>query len=226
MNIDKWNILCKIQQGEGIDQTDEQFTKPFIERWMLPYIPPTEYPKLLDLGCGFGYEVKRFRDYGWQVVGVDHAEGNIRHAKEKFGVDVVKMDIHDLQFPPNFFDAVVTRQVFEHSYAPWLLASEIWVVLKPKGRWIVDLPSPQNRDMWTMWHPNLLYAKQMRFIFEKIGFKIVHAEEGTEEGNRTSISLDFNDYIVEKIDGYPDNYQHVLRALEEYHRRTYTCSKV
>jgi len=130
------------------------------------------------------------------------------------------MDMHDLQFPPGEFDAVVTRQVFEHSFAPWLLAAEIWVILRTGGRWIIDLPSPQNKDMWTMWHPNLLYAKQMRFLLEKTGFKIVHAEEGA------GISLEFNgggepyDYITEKAEGYPDNYQHVLRALEEEHRRS------
>lgn len=216
MNVDKWNALNKIQQGEGIDQTDEQFTKPYIEKLMLPWIPPTNYRRLLDIGCGFAYEVKRMIDYGWQVIGIDHADGNINHAWAKFGIIVLKMDMHDLQFVKESFDAVVTRQVFEHSFAPWLLAAEIWVVLRRGGRWVLDLPSPQNKDMWTMWHPNLLYAKQMRFLFEKVGFKIVHAEEGG------GLSLEYDgggepyNYILEKAD-YPDNYQHVLKALEKLH---------
>jgi len=221
MDIEKWDILNRIQQGEGIDQTDEQFTRPFIEKWMLPYIPPDRYPKLLDLGCGFGYEAKRFTDYGWQVTPVDHADSNIKHGKEKFNIDILKMDIHDLQFPPSTFDAAVTRQVFEHSYAPWLLASEVWVVLKTGGRWVIDLPSPQNKDMWTMWHPNLLYAKQMRFLFEKIGFNIIHAEENGGKSLEYNGGGELYDYIVQKIEGYPDNYQHVLKALEQYHRRQY-----
>lgn len=188
---------------------------------MLPWVPPAQYPKLLDIGCGFGYELKRFREHGWQAIGIDHADGNIKHGKEKFGIDIIKMDFHDLQFPPESFDAAVTRQVFEHSYAPWLFACEIWVVLRRGGRWVVNLPSPQNKDMWGMTHPNLLYKTQMRNLFDKVGFKIVLAKEG---GGST---LEFNgggepfDYIVEKMEGYPDNYQHVLRALEELHRRNY-----
>jgi len=222
MNLEKWDILNEIQRGENFDETDERFIKPFVDKLMLPWIPPDKYPKLLDVGCGFGYEVKRFGDYGWQVTGVDHNNINVKHAKEKFGLDILKMDMHDLQFSPCSFDAVVTRQVFEHSFAPWLLAAEIWVVLKPGGRWVINLPSPQNKAMWTMWHPSLLYANQLRFMFKKIGFKIVYVAE------KGGISLDFNgggeqlDYVVEKITGYPDNYQHVLRALEEYHRgKTY-----
>jgi len=221
MNVEKWDILAKIQQGEGVDQTNEDSVKPVIDRWVLPWMPPDKYPRMLDIGCGFGYEAKRLAEHGYQVTAIDHADGNIKHAQEKYGLTILKMDMHDLQFLPSSFDCAVTRQVFEHSYAPWLLAAEVWVVLRSGGRWFIDLPSPKVKDMWTMWHPTLLYYTQMRFIFEKIGFNIVHAEEGA------GLKLELNgggepyDYIVEKTLGYPDNFQHVLRKLEEAHQRLY-----
>lgn len=219
MNIDKYNIIAKIQQGEGLDQQGEDILKPFIEKYMLPYVPPKKYPSLLDIGSGFGYEPRSFTNYGWNVTAIDHSDSNIKHAKEKYGINTLKMDMHDLQFAPGTFNVAVTHQVFEHSFAPWILAMEIWVVLKKAGRWIIDLPSPQNKEMWSLWHPNMLYSKQIRFLLLKTGFDVIHADE---EGGKT---YDYNEggepytYIVEKADGYPDNYKHILQELETYHKQ-------
>jgi len=223
MNPDKWNALTRTVQDSstGINgNPDEESVKAFIQRYVLPYASPTNYPRVLDIGCGPGTELKVLRDLGYKPSGITLGLKNIEYSRDHYGFVPTYGDMHDLPFPPDSFDVALCRQVFEHSFAPWLLALEIWVVLRPKGRWIIDLPSPRNKAMWAMWHPSLFYPNQMEFIFEKCGFRVILADIG-----KIPWTLDYNgggepyDYVVEKEEGYPDNFQHVLRKLREIHAR-------
>lgn len=217
----KWDALVKTVQDAqtGIDgNTDEMGVRAFIERFVVPYAPPQMYPRILDLGCGPGTELKVLKDMGYQPTGITFGAPNIEYCTKNYGVKPDYGDIHDLPYKPDTFDAALCRQVFEHSFSPWLLALEVWTVLRPGGRWIIDLPSPRNKAMWAMWHPTLLYPNQMEFLFEKCGFKIVLADTG-----KVPWTLDYNgggepyDYTCEKIEGYPSDFQHVLNKLREIH---------
>lgn len=69
--------------------TAEENAKEWYENFMLmPSIEEfvallPEKPRVLDLGCGGGYESMRLTKAGAQVVGVDFSEENIRIAKER-----------------------------------------------------------------------------------------------------------------------------------------------
>jgi SAM-dependent methyltransferase len=223
VNSEKWDALNRTVQDSptGIDgNTDEIGIKAFAERFILPYAPPSLYPKILDLGCGPGTELKVLKELGYDPTGITYGAPNIDYSVEMYGILPHYGDMHDLPYRPNTFDVALARQVFEHSFAPWLLMLETWVVLKPGGRFIIDLPSPRNRAMWAMWHCNLLYPPQMEFMIEKCGFKIILADIGKIPWN---LNYDGGgepyDYVLEKTTEYPDNLQHVLRQLEEIHRR-------
>jgi len=223
MNLEKWNALVRTVQDAPHDingNVDEEGIKAFMQKYVLPYAPPEQYPRCLDVGCGPGAELKVLKDLGYIPTGVTLGTPNIEYSRIHYGITPVYGDMHDLPFPPESFDVALTRQVFEHSFAPWLLALEIWVVLRPKGRWILDLPNPRNKAMWAMWHPSLFYPNQMEFLFDKCGFHIILADTG-----KIPWTLDYNgggepyDYVVEKSEGFPDNFQHVLKKLWEIHAR-------
>ena len=222
MFVEKWKALLSIQDhhAEINGNVDEEGVKAFVQRYVLPYAPPDKYPRFLDLGCGPGIELKVLRDLGYNPVGITLGSKNIEYSRDHYGITPVYGDMHDLPSPPESFDVVLTRQVFEHSFAPWLLTLEIWVVLRSKGRWIVDLPSPRNKDMWAIWHASLFYPNQMRFLFEKCGFRIVFEDIGN-----TPWSLDYNGggepytYVVERKEDRPDDFQQVIEKLREIHAR-------
>ncbi|MCL1951751.1 MAG: class I SAM-dependent methyltransferase [Oscillospiraceae bacterium] len=50
-------------------------------RYFLSLLPPA--PRVLDLGCGAGYESMRLRGLGAEVVGVDYSEAPLKIAREK-----------------------------------------------------------------------------------------------------------------------------------------------
>lgn len=228
MNPKKWDALVRTIQDSptGIDgNPDEEGIKAFMQKYVLPYAPPDQYPRMLDIGCGPGTECKVLQDFGYKVSGITLGAPNIEYSKQQYGFTPIHGDMHDLPFPSDSFDVALCRQVFEHSFAPWLLALEVWIVLRPKGRWILDLPSPRNKAMWAMWHPSLFYPNQMQFLFEECGFKIILADIG-----KIPWTLEYDgggepyDYVVEKIEGYPSNFQHVLTKLREIHQ--HECQKV
>jgi SAM-dependent methyltransferase len=68
--------------------------------------------RLLDLGCGGGSFAVTLRERGWQVVGVDVSDDQLRLARER-GVEVVLADATELPFDDACFDAAVS--VFTHT---------------------------------------------------------------------------------------------------------------
>lgn len=48
--------------------------------WIAQTLPPAQYPRLLDLGCGPGIYAELFYERGYQVSGLDLSERSIRYA--------------------------------------------------------------------------------------------------------------------------------------------------
>jgi ubiquinone/menaquinone biosynthesis C-methylase UbiE len=99
---------------------------------------------VLDLGCGSGSIVKEYRGLGYEVFGCDFT------FKESLDVDSlhnndlirhIEREPYRLPFADDFFDIVISDQVFEHvkNYAETL--SEIRRVLKLEGISLHFFPS-------------------------------------------------------------------------------------
>jgi SAM-dependent methyltransferase len=93
-------------------------------------------PRVLDLGCGAGYESKRLASLGARVVGVDYSEESIRIARERtpecrFEV----LDFRQLDDRFGAFDGVFASASLIH-VSPEELSGVLWriaSVLKPGG---------------------------------------------------------------------------------------------
>jgi len=100
--------------------------------WILNNVRPGS--KVLDVGCGAGTLacLKRKNVY---LAGVDYSKEALRNAKENGYEEVHQGDIHDLPYPGNSFDYVVSLDVFGH--IPFeskdRLIKELKRVLKPDG---------------------------------------------------------------------------------------------
>lgn len=100
--------------------------------------------RLLEVGCGMGYDSLEFIRRGVRVTAVDLTEAAVAYAKRHF--DIVEADAEevrvgnalDLPFDDESFDAVWSNGVLHATGDTPKAIDEVWRVLKPGGRAIIS----------------------------------------------------------------------------------------
>ncbi|MBS7791921.1 class I SAM-dependent methyltransferase [Roseococcus sp. SDR] len=102
-------------------------------------IPRSAQPlRLLDLGAGDGrsFDVVRLHHPDVEWIGLDIADSSEVRSRTRTDCEFVTYDGVNIPFEDARFDAVFSRQVFEHVRHPEPLLREIRRVLRPGGRFI------------------------------------------------------------------------------------------
>lgn len=92
--------------------------------------------KVLEIGCGTGFLLNRFKESGWQVYGIEPSPFASKITKEIYGIDILSNYI-DETIESNQFDVVLMLDVIEHIKDPNKLISDIQKVLKKDGILII-----------------------------------------------------------------------------------------
>ncbi len=176
MDIEKWNMMLRMKDRVQYDFSDYYAPSRVINE-LKTFAPPSIFPRLLCLGCGSGYEVEYAIKQGYKAVGITLGKKNVEKARSR-GLDVRYGDMHDLQFPPDSFDVVLSNHSFEHSFCGWMVAIEVYAVLRDYGRWLVELPNQHVQSKtdpfniaFDLNHMSLLIPSEMQRIFLHTGFK-------------------------------------------------------
>lgn len=91
--------------------------------------------RLLDVGCGTGAHTAALVDHGWDAMGVDISEDQLRLARER-GLEVVQADAAELPFEEATFDAVVSMWTHTDVEDFAALVQEVARVLRPGGPFV------------------------------------------------------------------------------------------
>jgi SAM-dependent methyltransferase len=137
---------------------------------------------LLDIGCGYGYLLRRFRKR-YRLVGIDVSTHAARETTGRIpGALVVAADV---QRPLPFdhpFDVVLAINVVEHLDDPAAAAEAIREALVPGGICVIHLPTingPVSRAIYRFAYerdPTHVYrpsGREARRLFERAGFRTV-----------------------------------------------------
>jgi len=98
--------------------------------------------KILDVGCGTGNFSIKLAKIGCQVTGIDVSEAMLaiaraNAAEQNLKIDFIKMDVTELKFIDNTFDAVISMAAFEFIDDITKALAEIFRVLKIDGQVLI-----------------------------------------------------------------------------------------
>jgi len=139
-----------------------------------------DYPlflSILDVGCSDGYMVKYFRDRGKNACGINDFlyPTDAIFIKEN-ELSVLEMDMHNIEFARDSFDAIWCRHVLEHSYAPLQVLFEINRVLRREGLLFCILPPVPSVPECYPGHWHQIPEYQLRYLLEMSGFTVLSLE--------------------------------------------------
>lgn len=99
-----------------------------------------EGARVLDVGCGLGLYVRRFRDYTDEVYGVDVDPERVFEASLTLP-NISEASAERLPYPDGMFDVVLSHEVLEHVPDDRAAVREALRVLKRGGRLVVFVPN-------------------------------------------------------------------------------------
>ena len=95
---------------------------------------------VLDVGCGYGYDVNQLRNKGYDAYGFDQSDAMVKTATELYGPYFKPLSLFDLGKITNEYDIVMSRNVLVHvdDNALNLALEMMYKVIKPGGYGIVS----------------------------------------------------------------------------------------
>jgi SAM-dependent methyltransferase len=98
---------------------------------------------VIDLGCGNGLLLSRFRARGWHLVGLDSSQSGVQIARKKY--PDIRFEIVDATSDLSFvgyesFDAVISTDVIEHIFLPRKYVANCFKLLRPGGTLVITTP--------------------------------------------------------------------------------------
>lgn len=124
------------EYSDNLETQDEIGNRRFYETLATVDI---EGKKVLDVGCGDGSDMAKYKDMGaGEVSGIDPSDEFAASAKEKNPDSVVAVAKgEDLPFPDNSFDVVVSKYALQTSPDVPKVLQEITRVLKEGGQFVL-----------------------------------------------------------------------------------------
>jgi sterol 3beta-glucosyltransferase len=161
--------------------------------------------RLLEVGFGNGLQLRRMRELGWEVTGVDVDPAGVAAARDS-GLDVRLGDLADQSLPEGTFDAIYSSHVIEHVHEPESLLRECHRVLKPGGVLVAVTPNVRSwghrvfGENWFLLEPPrhlvIVSPEALRAAARRAGFGVAET--------RTSVRIAFITWIGSRdirIDG-------------------------
>jgi SAM-dependent methyltransferase len=150
---------------------------------------PENRRKILDIGCGPGFFLKRGRERGWKGLGIEPSRQAAEFAKE-LGIEVMNCFLNkaELEKGDERFDVIHMSEVLEHVTDPISLCKSAYTLLDKGGIICIVVPNDYNplqkvlreklgfQPYWLAppHHINYFTFDSLKGLLQRTGFKIMH----------------------------------------------------
>jgi hypothetical protein len=123
------------------------------------FLDPARHKRLLEIGSAYGFFLDEVRQEFASVQGIDITDAGVRHARERFELDVVQADFLAHDYGAQKFDVVCMWDTIEHLRAPQLYVEKIAAHTEPGALLAVttadvaSLNARLRKRSWRMIHP-------------------------------------------------------------------------
>jgi 2-polyprenyl-3-methyl-5-hydroxy-6-metoxy-1,4-benzoquinol methylase len=136
--------------------------RPYVNRMISRWIPPSRETRILDLGCGYGAIIYFLHAAGYHnVTGIDTSPEQVAAAHDLGLANVYCCNIHPFlkRSLDHSYEAIIAFDVLEHLTKAELLelGDEIHRVLTPGGRVIMHAPNAEAVFSGTIRHGDLTH---------------------------------------------------------------------
>ena len=164
----------------------ERFIKPKPPRELSEHVQMPSGGSMLDIGGGTGRIAQFFTGDGAQIVVSDLSFKMVLQTKSKKGLQAVCSHSEYMPFPAGHFDRIIMVDALHHVCDQEKTASELWRVVKPGGRIVIEEPN-FNRWMvklvaWgekvALMRSHFLTPQEIRSLFNQKGATRSVVKEG------------------------------------------------
>jgi len=154
----------------NIDSGQKKFKK---------FLNPQNNSKLLDIGCFMNFISHKYYKWKSTYYGIDISEFVIKTVKDfadkkglKYGF-LLCAPAHKIPSDNDYFDYITCINVFEYfdlDYAQ-IVMNEIFRVLKPCGKVIIDIPNPEHKCFESILKVEKFFNRENKFIYGGVVFE-------------------------------------------------------
>lgn len=170
---------------------------------------PTNNPKILELGSGFGYLTYALHKSGYDIKGLEISSVAVEEATRRYGDLFICGDAFEFsQKSGSIYDVVILTEVIEHVPNPQALLSAIDAMLKPGGKVIITTPNktPYPSDiLWETEPPPIhlwwFSEQSMAFFAKLLGYQCSF--------------IDFTEFSIRELNLFKD-YQKPYTVINQY----------
>ena len=139
--------------------------------------------KILELGCGWGNNMRFVKNEGFDVYGIDFSSTAIKRLKKLFPGKVYCCDFIKIPFPDNNFDLIYDRSSIQHNNKNdiFKIHTEVYRTLKKGGKFFSIMLKEGNNGFLT----GYLTENELRYSLRsfrnlKIDY-LIRTENNTED---------------------------------------------
>ena len=217
------------------DDLEQEHLKIF---YLIKQIFKNKTGKILEIGCGYGYLLKKFKTEGWEAYGVEPSPHASRIARLVNNISVTNGYIEDLKGMSNTFDVVILFDVIEHISNANKMIKNIENLLKPGGILIFgtgncdSINAKLNGSTWAYYstweHVSFFNKKSSVHLLENNGFNLLKIKTTSHRGsfNKNMINFIKNILLYKPLNIFNPLISNIPYLRDKYKYKNFIRNKV